>query len=342
MIAYVLHGKKDLRAEERPIPNVGPGEVLIQVRRMGICGSDVHYFSTGHCGAFVPQRPFVLGHECAGEIVETGADVTELVAGERVAVDPSRPCRRCQRCLEGRSNLCENMKYLGSASTDPHVDGAFASHVAVPAENCHRIPDEMTYAEATMLEPLSVATHAVARAGDLVGKSVLIVGGGTMGQLVLLAARAMGAATVAVVDLRSQALDLASAQGADHVCEPQRARDLFGATLLEGFDVIFEASGAPASLRLALESAARGGTIVQLGTLPGEVELPVHLIMQKELQVAGSFRFANVFADALDLIAARKVDVRPIITRTFGFGELVTAFDTAVEDKNSFKIQVKN
>jgi L-idonate 5-dehydrogenase len=342
MIAYVLHGKRDLRAEERPDPVAAPGEVLIQVRRMGICGSDVHYFATGHCGAFMPRRPFVLGHELAGQIVETGSGVSGMAVGERVAVDPSRPCGDCKTCLAGRSNLCRDMRYLGSASTDPHVDGAFSSYVAIPAGNCYPLPDNVDYAEATMLEPLSVATHAVKRAGSLAGKSVLVLGAGTVGQLVLLVARAMGAASIAVTDVRQEALDLAAAQGADHVSVATSAREELIAAYPSGFDVAIEASGAPEALRLALELSDRGGTIVQLGTLPAEVELPAHLIMQKELQVAGSFRFAHVFSQALQLIATRRVDVRPVITHTFGFGELVRAFDVALEDKAAFKIQVEN
>ncbi len=341
MIAYVLHGKRDLRAEERPDPVAGPGEVLIQVRRMGICGSDVHYFATGHCGAFVPRRPFVLGHELAGQIVETGSGVSGMAVGQRVAVDPSRPCRDCKTCHAGRSNLCRDMRYLGSASTDPHVDGAFSSYIAIPAENCYPLPDNVDYKEATMLEPLSVATHAVMRAGSLAGKSVLILGAGTVGQLVLLVARAMGAASIAVTDVRQEALDLATAQGADHVSFSERAREELIAFSPSGFDVAIEASGAPEALRLALELSDRGGTIVQLGTLPAEVELPAHLIMQKELQVTGSFRFADVFSQALNLIVTSRVDVRPVISHTFGFGELVRAFDVALEDKTAFKIQVE-
>ncbi len=342
MIAYVLHGKRDLRAEEAPDPVAKPGEVLIRVRRMGICGSDVHYFATGHCGPFVPRRPFVLGHELAGEIVEKCSSVEGLAVGQRVAVDPSRPCGDCTFCRAARSNLCRDMRYLGSASTDPHVDGAFSSYVAVPAENCYPLPGDVDDAEAALLEPLSVATHAALRAGSIAAKSVLIQGAGTVGQLVLLVARAMGAASVAVTDVRQEALDLAAAQGADHACISPRAGEELVAAYPCGFDVAFETAGAADALRGALELAARGGTIVQVGTLPARVELPAHLIMQKELQVAGSLRFANVFSQALDLIASRRVDVRPIITHTFGFGELVRAFEVALEDKGAFKVQVEN
>ena len=245
MIAYVLHGKRDLRAEELPEPVAKPGEVLIRVRRMGICGSDVHYFATGHCGAFVPRRPFVLGHELAGEIVEKSSSVEGLAVGQRVAVDPSRPCGDCTLCRAARSNLCQDMRYLGSASTDPHVDGAFSSYVAVPAENCYPVPSDVDDAEAALLEPLSIATHAALRAGSMAGKSVLIQGVGTVGQLVLLVARAMGAVSVAVTDVRQEALDLAAAQGADHVCISTRAGEELVAAYPGGIDVAFETAGAP-------------------------------------------------------------------------------------------------
>ena len=338
MIAYVLHGKRDLRAQERPDPVAEPGEVLIEVRRMGICGSDVHYFATGHCGSFVPRHPFVLGHEFAGEIVSTGTGVEALVTGQRVAVDPSRPCGLCRHCRDGRSNLCPEMRYLGSAGVDPHVDGAFSNYVSVPASNCYPLPDSVDYAEAALLEPLSVATHAVKRAGSVVGKSVLVLGAGTVGQLVLLVARSMGAASVAVTDLRQEALDLASAQGADRVCLARNATDELVET---PFDVAFEASGSSEALRTALELTDRGGAIVQVGSLPASLELPAHLIMQKELQVMGSFRFAKVFPEALELVASRKVDVHPIITHTFGFDDFVKAFETAVDDESALKIQVE-
>lgn len=341
MIAYVLHGKRDLRAEERSTPRAKPGEVLIRVRRMGICGSDLHYYAEGHCGAFVPRSPFVLGHEFTGEIVEAGAAVEGMTAGERVAVDPSRPCGACKSCRAGRYNLCLEMKYLGSASSDPHVDGAFASHVAMPAENCHLLPDHVDDAEATLLEPLSVAAHAVMRAGSVAGKSVLIQGAGTVGQLVLLVARALGAASITVTDLKEPALELARRQGADHAWLASRARAELSAGPPSGFDVVFEVSGASEALGLAIELADRGGTIVQVGTLPADIELPAQLIMQKELQLMGSFRFANVFAMALNLIASRRVDVHPVITHTFGFDELVPAFEAALEDEGALKVQVE-
>ena len=337
MIAYVLHGKRDLRAEERPSPADEPGNVLIEVHHMGICGSDVHYYAEGYCGAFVPKRPFVLGHEVSGTIASTSDGVEGLAVGQRVAVDPSRPCGVCRYCRDGRSNLCPDMQYLGSASTDPHVDGAFSTYVSVPADRCHVLPDDVEDAEAAMLEPLSVATHAVMRAGSVAGKSVLILGAGTMGQLVLQVASAMGADGITMTDVRQQALELARKQGAHRTCLAGRASK----ELSPAFDVIIEASGAPAALRTALELAGRGGTVVQLGTLPSRVELPAHLIMQKELQVLGSFRFADVFSQALELMAARRIDVRPLITHTFPFGDLVRAFETALEDESAMKIQVR-
>ena len=331
MIACVLHGKRDLRIEERPDPVAEADDVLVRVRRVGICGSDVHYFTAGHCGAFVPRRPFVLGHELAGEIA-----VWRLPASASRSIPRARAAR-AGTAFAGRSNLCPQMRYLGSASTDPHVDGGLAPFVTVPRASCHALPDAVEDAEAAMLEPLSIAVHAASRAGALEGRSVLIAGAGTVGQLLFRVCRARGASRIELVDVRREPLDFALEHGADgaHLASEVPAD-------LSRFDVVFEASGSPDALRMALELAERGATIVQVGTLPEHLEAPVHLVMQKELQLVGSFRFANVFGDALELIASRRVDVRPLVTHTFRFDDVMKAFAAALDDRSAFKVQVEH
>ncbi|MCZ6775792.1 MAG: L-idonate 5-dehydrogenase [Ignavibacteria bacterium] len=343
MISYVLYGKEDLRPERRTVPEVKPGQVLIKVRRMGICGSDVHYFIHGYCGVFIPKRPFILGHEFAGEVAETGAGVKGVSVCDRVAVDPSYPCSICRFCRTGRYNLCDNMKYLGSASTDPHVDGAFCEYIAMPAANCYVLPDKIDYGEAALLEPLSVATHAVMRAGSVSGKSVLIAGGGTIGQLVLLVVRAFGSAHIVLSDIREAPRKLALNQGADHVLDAT-TDSMKGQALgivEDGFDIIFEVSGSPAALGQAIDLVRRAGTIIQVGTLPSEVELPANMIMVKELNILGSFRFANVFSTAINLIASGRINLRPLITHTFPFGNFLSAMNLACGKENIIKVQVE-
>jgi L-idonate 5-dehydrogenase len=343
MHAFVLHGKEDLRYNELPTPNAKPGQVLVNVRRVGICGSDVHYFSHGRVGNFVPKRPFALGHEFAGEVAELGEGVSGFSPGDRVVIDPSQPCGQCHYCRGGRYNLCENMRYFGSASCDPHLDGGFAEFVAVPARNCHVMPDAMTWGEAAMLEPLSVALHATQRAQSLAGKSVFIAGGGAIGQLIALAARAFGAGQVTLGDLADFPRRFAIEQGADAALNPadddseQQAMAISGG----GFDVVFEAAGSTHALIHALKIVRRGGTIVQVGTLPPEVPIPANLIMSKELTVTGSFRFAHVFPMALQFAAIRRIKVAPLISQTFPFEQTPQAMAMAVAKEGVIKIQIE-
>ena len=256
MDAWVLHGKHDVRREQRPDPQPAEHEVLLRVERVGICGSDIHYYRHGRVGAFVPTRPFVLGHEFAGEVVAVGRAAGAVAVGDRVAVDPSQACLRCSWCRRGRPNLCPQMRYFGSAATDPPTDGALCELKAVPAANCYRLGDELSYAEGALLEPLAVACHAVLRAGGIAGKVVAVSGAGTIGQLVATVARALGAARVVVSDPRGAAR-AAAAMRADAVLDPgapeAAARELGGDGAPE---VTFEAAGAEASFRWALQHTA--------------------------------------------------------------------------------------
>ena len=201
MLAAVLHGAKDLKlepVEERPL---AADEVRLAFRAGGICGSDLSYYFKGRVGDFALQEPLVLGHEVAGEIVETGAAVTGLKPGDRVAIDPSRPCLTCDYCRCGRGNLCRHMRFFGSAAIFPHVQGAFSEHVVARADQCHVIPDTMPWRVAACAEPLAVCLHAIERAGEILGRSVVIAGAGPIGCLMALAARAKGAGHVTVTDL---------------------------------------------------------------------------------------------------------------------------------------------
>lgn len=339
---YVLHAKGDIRREDRAIGNLPPGHVLVGIRRMGICGSDVHYFLDGQIGAFYPTRPFILGHEAAGEIVEVAPDVDRLRAGMRVAIEPSQPCRTCRYCSSGRYNLCQHMKYLGSASTQPPTDGMFCEFAVIPASSCFAVPDALDDTLAALVEPLSVAIHAVRQAGSIYGSSVLITGGGAIGQLVLVVARAYGAGKIGLSDPVEQRRQVASIFQAHAVFNPNdpalvdRAFDFCAG----GFDSIFEVSGSPHALRQAFDLVRPGGTIVQVGSLPSDVNLPANLVMRKELRLVGSFRFANVFQDAIDLIASGRVDLHPLVTHTFSFDRFQEAMDLACAREGAIKVQV--
>lgn len=342
MKAMLLHGARDLRPADLPVPVPGPGEVVLAMRRAGICGSDIHYYAHGHIGSFVPRRPFVLGHEFAGEIVAVGPGVPPARTGERVTVDPSMPCGQCGFCRGGRYNLCHDMRFYGSASCDPHVNGGFEEFIAAPAANALRVPDALTWGEAAMTEPLSVAIHGLRRAGSVAGLTVLVTGGGPIGQLVALVARVFGARCVALSDIASGPRAFALARGADAALDALSPDFAAAAEALVpgGFDVVVEASGAPSALEQGLAAVRRGGTIVQIGTLPASVTLPLNTLMAREITLAGSFRFANVFATALSLMATGRVDVKPLITSVYPLAECETAIQAAITAPDSIKVQV--
>jgi 2-desacetyl-2-hydroxyethyl bacteriochlorophyllide A dehydrogenase len=338
-----LYGKKDIRYEKRVVPSPKAGEALIRIKRAGICGSDVHYYQDGRLGSFTVSHPFSIGHEGAGEVVDLGEDVNNLLAGDRITIDPSRPCYKCNYCMSGRYNLCMSMRYLGSASTNPHTDGLFSEYFIMPAINCYRIPDNLSFDEAAMIEPLSVVFHAVKRAGIIYGSSVLITGGGTIGQLISMVAHAFGAGKIALSEVVKERRELAQLQGTDITLNPadssmkEYAMEFSGG----GFDIIFEASGAPSAARQAIDLVKRGGTIILVGFLPPEVSIPLNFVMAKELQVKGSFRFANVFSKAINLAASSRINLKSLITSVLPFNRIEEAIQLAGSGGNNIKVQVE-
>jgi L-idonate 5-dehydrogenase len=344
MKAAVLHGAKDLRIENWPQPELQPGMVLLRTRRVGICGTDLHYYEHGYNATFVPDRPFILGHELTAEVVAVAADVETVKTGERVTVNPARACGFCAYCKGGQINLCRKTIMLGSASTTPPTDGALAEYLTVRADQCHLLPADMDDGIGAMMEPLSVALHAVKRAGTISGKRVLVTGGGTIGLLVAMTARAFGAVPVAVSDIvaarRSKALEV----GADVALDPaahdlhDQVRELTGL----GFDMVFEASGAPPALRAAFDLVRPGGTIVQIGTVgTADIPIPVNQLMVREINFRGSMRYGDTFDEAIRLVAAGRVDVRSLINRIFPLDESVDALHFAADKTMALKVQIQ-
>lgn len=332
MLAGVLHGPRDVRVEEVETPAAMPGQVQLRVRRAGICGSDLHYFSHGYCGRFVPTRPFVLGHEFVGTVEAVGAGVTSPSVGERVVVNPAESCGHCEPCKSGRANLCPHVVMLGSASTTPPTNGGFAEYIAVSARQCHRVPDGMSDAVAAMMEPLSVALHALSRAGDVTGARVLISGGGPIGLIVALAARALGASLVVISEPLEGRRAFATSLHVDAALDPATEDCVAHALHLSdgGFDIVLEASGAAAAVRGTLDFARRGGTIVQIGTVSdNHVSLPVNDIMVREISFLGTFRYADEFARGMRLVAGGRLCLDPLITRVYPLAELAAALNSA-------------
>ena len=342
MDAFVYYGVRDIRREKRPRPELTRDGVIVRVARVGVCGSDIHYFMDGHVGNSVPRAPYILGHEISGDIVEVGSEVKGFAPGDRVIIEPTITCGFCVHCRRGRYNLCLHNRTLGSASATPHPDGGFADFVGVPARNCFRLPEGVTHQEGALVEPLAVGTHAVNLAGGVGGKRVLITGAGTIGQTVLANCRAMGAVKVAVTDISDFTRSFALAHGADTALNPQsltfdqEMKDFGG----DGFDIVFEASGAVGALQQGLEYARRGATIVQIGTLPEKVTLALNNFMSKEIRLVGSFRYANVFDVDLEMISNRRFALNDLVTHVFPFDETLKAIEIAIGRNEVMKVQI--
>jgi L-iditol 2-dehydrogenase len=327
MDAAVLYGVNDLRVERVPAPDrPGPDDVLIAIRAVGLCGSDVHYWHEGRIGPYVVTEPIILGHECSGEVVEVGERVRHVRRGDRVAIEPGVPCRHCTYCVTGRYNLCDQMRFFAT----PPIDGALAQIVEHPADLTFKMPDSMTYDEGALLEPLSVGLYACRRGGVGPGTSVLIIGAGPVGLLCLLAAQAAGATRICVIDLKEDRLARATALGAADAfyADDRDAQDrLRAATNGQGIDIVLECSGAPPAVRQSVDLVRRGGTVVWVGMGPASFEFPTLTVGMKELDVKGLFRYAHTWPTAIDLVSSGRIDVKPLVTHRFPLTEVVRAFE---------------
>jgi len=338
MEALVIHAPGDLRVEPIDTPEVGPGQLRVRVRCGGICGSDLHYYQHGGFGTVRIQEPMVLGHEVAGVVAEAGPQ-TPFTAGERVAISPSRPCGLCTYCQQGLQNHCLDMRYYGSAMRNPHVQGAFRQEIVVEHWQAHRLADAVSDGEGAMAEPLSVALHAVRRAGPLLGKRVLVTGCGPIGALAIVAARRAGASHIVATDVGAHTLGKALKVGADEVVNvAEEPEGLKRFTADKGsFDVLFEASGNARALVGAFEALRPRGVIVQIG-LGGEMTLPINVIVAKEFDLRGAFRFHEEFAVAVELLNKGLVDVKPLISATLSYRDSARAFALAADRSRAMKV----
>ncbi|MFC6976720.1 NAD(P)-dependent alcohol dehydrogenase [Halomicroarcula sp. GCM10025709] len=331
MRAAVLVEPTEFELEERPRPSPGPDDVLVAVRDVGICGSDIHYYEHGRIGDYVVEEPLVLGHESAGEVAAVGENVTGLAPGDRVALEPGVPCRRCAHCKRGDYHLCEDVTFM---ATPPH-DGAFAEYVAWPADFAYKLPDSVSTAAGALCEPLSVGIHACRRGDIGTGDTVLVTGAGPIGLLVMEAARAAGATDVLVTDVVAEKLTRAEARGADLAIDVTEA-DLETAvdeyTDGVGADVVVEASGATPSIQSTFDAVRRGGTVVLVG-LADEATVPVDVLelIDNEIDVAGSFRYKNTYDAAVALLADGSVDVEGLIDFEAPLDGIDDAFGRAMD-----------
>ncbi|MBP2234613.1 L-idonate 5-dehydrogenase [Sinorhizobium kostiense] len=336
-----LHGPGDLRLEVADIGEPGEGEVLLKMAAAGICGSDLHYYLDGGFGPVRVREPIIPGHEGSGYVAALGANVSGIAVGALVSVNPSQPCGECRFCREGAAIHCLNMRFMGSAMRLPHTQGMFRDWLVVPASQCFPAGTLVSAGEAACAEPLAVCLHAVAQASDLNGKHVLVTGAGPIGALVVSAARHAGAGTIVVSDLADAALERAIAMGATKALNVRR--DPMALAPFEAekgqFDLAFECSAAGPALRSAIAAVRPRGQIVQVG-VTGDITLPLNALVGKELRLVGSQRFDTEFARAVELIATRRIDVRPIISHEFSIEQAIAAFEQAGDRSSACKVQL--
>jgi len=331
-LTAVLYKTEDIRLEQQPVPEPGPDQVLIKMDSVGICGSDVHYWTHGAIGDFIVRAPMVLGHEAAGIVSKIGSAVTNLSIGDRVAIEPGVPCKMCHYCKTGVYNLCVDMKFCAT----PPVHGNLARYYVHAADFCYKLPPNMTLEEGALMEPLAVGVHACRRAGVTLGSRVLICGAGPIGLVNLMTARAMGAAEVVITDVVEGRLAVAKEMGANHtykVGQGKSAEEMAVEVeqLMGGHkpDVTIECSGVEASVRFGIFSTRSGGCLVLVGLGKPEINMPIVNAAVREVDIRGIFRYANCYPTAIAMVASGKVDVKPLITHRFKLEETLQAFETA-------------
>jgi L-iditol 2-dehydrogenase len=307
-----------IEMEQRPVPTPAPGDVLIRVSSVGVCGSDTHYYRHGRIGSFVVEAPLVLGHEAAGTIVGVGESVDPARIGQRVSIEPQRPDPESAETRRGDYNLCPHMRFFGT----PPIDGALCDYVTIGAEFAHAVPDTVSDDAAALCEPLSVGIAALRKAGIGERAKVLVAGAGPIGIVVVQLARAYGASEIAVSDLDASRRDQARANGATVAFDP--AADAPGS----GFDAFIDASGAHAAVTAGIHALRPAGTAVLVGSGAESMELPTQLIQNRELTLTGVFRYANTWPEAISLVESGRVDLDSMVTRRFPLERTAEALDS--------------
>ncbi|KAL1958972.1 hypothetical protein VTO42DRAFT_3525 [Malbranchea cinnamomea] len=331
-LSFVLESTQKVKFEDRPIPEIkDPYDVRINVRFTGICGSDVHYWVHGSIGPYVVKDPMVLGHESSGVVTAVGSAVTTLKVGDRVALEPGIPCRRCEPCKGGKYNLCVDMKF---AATPPY-DGTLAKYYILPEDFCYVLPDNVSLEEGALMEPLAVAVHITKQSEIKPGDSVVVYGAGPVGLLCCAVARAYGASKVIAVDIQPARLEFALKYAATGTYTPvagisaaenaARLREQHG--LGRGADVAIDASGAEPSVHSGIHVLRTGGTYVQGGMGRDEITFPIMAACTKELNVKGSFRYnSGDYKLALELLASGRVKAKELVTKVVEFEKAEEAF----------------
>ncbi|MGP9798925.1 L-idonate 5-dehydrogenase [Halomonas sp. 86] len=342
MLTIKIHKAHDLRVEEEPDATPpGQHEVTVTISRGGICGSDLHYYHQGGFGQVRLREPMTLGHEVSGMVSAVGDGVTDLRVDDKVAINPSIPCEKCTYCHQGLFNQCDDMRFFGSAMRFPHQQGLFRQTITIDRQQLVALPGDIDLTHAACAEPLAVCLHAVGQAGALEGKRVLISGCGPIGCLTAMLAAHAGAKEVIVTDMHEAPLKIARQMGAMRTINvsssPEELQSL--AKGKGALDVIIECSGSPQALGAALEVVRPRGTIVTVG-LGGAVNLEMNLVVAKEINIKGTFRFDKEFKQAVELIGSKRINVAPLITSVLPMANAEQAFELAARRDRAMKVQI--
>lgn len=337
--AVVLHGPYNIKVEKWPIPDIKDNEVLVKIECVGICGTDVKLYSTGACGTEVVTEPMVMGHEGAGVVAQIGEKVTTLKVGDRVAIEPTQPCRACEYCKIGRYNLCIAPYYCASLGAPGNLC-RYYKHVA---DFCHKIPDNLTMEEGAAVQPLAIAMHACARAGIKLGTTLLILGAGPIGVLCAMTAKAMGASKILITDVVQSRLDTARELAADYALlvkqeySDQDIVDAIVGMLGSQPEITIDACGFSSAQRVAMMVTKTGGTMLVVGIGANKVEVPLSQALMREVDILGSVRIVNTYPSALASVSSGAIPLKKFITHHFKLAETKEALELA-KSGNAMKI----
>lgn len=333
MKAAVMTDLMKVEIQEVEAPKPKPDEVLIKIEYVGVCGSDLHYYEHGRIGDFLVETPFILGHEVAGTVVETGSGVKDLKVGDRVALEPGKTCGKCEFCKSGKYNLCKDVIFFAT----PPVNGVFQEYVAHEAGLCFKLPENVSTMEGALIEPLAVGLHAALQGDATLGQTAVVTGTGCIGLCSLLSLKAMGVSKIIVVDIMEKRLQKALELGADYIIngkEEDTLERIMELTNGKGFDIGIETAGSQITASQLIKSAKKGSTIVFVGySASGEMTLPIGMALDKELNFKTVFRYRNIYPMAIEAVSKGQINVKDIVTDYFELDDIQKALDTCVKDK---------
>ena len=333
MKAAVMTDLMKVEIQEVEAPKPKPDEVLIKIEYVGVCGSDLHYYEHGRIGDFLVETPFILGHEAAGTVVETGSGVKDLKVGDRVALEPGKTCGKCEFCKSGKYNLCKDVIFFAT----PPVNGVFQEYVAHEAGLCFKLPENVSTMEGALIEPLAVGLHAALQGDATLGQTAVVTGTGCIGLCSLLSLKAMGVSKIIVVDIMEKRLQKALELGADYIIngkEEDTLERIMELTNGKEFDIGIETAGSQITASQLIKSAKKGSTIVFVGySASGEMTLPIGMALDKELNFKTVFRYRNIYPMAIEAVSKGQINVKDIVTDYFELNDIQKALDTCVKDK---------